>query len=232
MGCAVEQTAPEKVIKSEPATTPVVSEPEEVIEEPEEVEEEPEEVVLRAPNKKIQELLKKHNGRVTSMTYMYQDQTNHPEEWETWVKDGKMHIKLRELDNVRDEVYIDNIYLDISSKDAKGHCERKVMRCSEPNKPVDVRFEKYNRKTPLDWIKSVTYAEKVAEEQMQMRTVWKIQYEEDGKQIFMWVDEYYGVPAMVRVVDNGAVNNYVFEDISFNSVDDDDLEHQQITVTY
>ena len=97
---------------------------------------------------------------------------------------------------------------------------------------MDVNLKKYYRKTPIDWIESVTYAEKVAEEQMQQRNVWQLKYTEDGKTVTMWVDEYYGVPLKIKVKEGGAVNEYIFEDIAFNSVDDSDLEHNLVTEAY
>jgi hypothetical protein len=228
VGCPKPQVEPEeepKEVVSKPK-----EEPEEAEEEPEEVEAEPEPV--RVPTKKIQELLQKHVGRVTSLRYMYQDQTMKPEEWETWIKGNKMHVKLREMDNVRGDVYIDNVYLDIAKQEAVGYCERPVYRCADPNSPIDVSFKKYYRKTAFEWIEEVTYAEKEAEEQMQQRNVWKLKYTEDGKTVTMWVDEYYGIPLKVRVVEGSAVNEYIFEDLGFNAVDDSDLEHGFIEKGY
>jgi outer membrane lipoprotein-sorting protein len=48
----------------------------------------------------------------------------------------------------------------------------------------------------------------------------------------MWVDDYYGVPMKVRVTSSGTTSDYQFEDIAFNSVEDADLEHGFVTVTY
>jgi hypothetical protein len=231
-GCASPQAAPKDV--DEP-TKKVVSEPKEVSEpepeeEPEEVEAEPE--PAKVMNKKVAELLGKHEGRVTSLRYMYQDITMKPEEWETWVSGDTMHVKLREMDEIRGDVFVDNIYLNLRTKDAVGYCERNAYRCADPNSPVDVNFNKYYRKTPIEWINEVTYAEKEAEEQMQQRNVWKLKYTEGSKTVYMWVDEYYGVPVKIKVIENGVANDYIFEDIGFNTVDDSDLEHSLVTMSY
>jgi hypothetical protein len=218
---AAPKEAPAKTV--EPTPTKAMGAPVETPAEPE-----PAQVM----SKDMKALLQKHVGRVTSLKYMYQDQTNKPEEWETWVTGSKMHVKLRELDNVRGDVYVDSIYIDLASKSAKAYCEMKVYRCADPNSAVDVNFNKYYRKTPIEWIESVTYAEKLAEEQMQMRTVWKIQYTDGPKTVTMWVDDYYGVPVKIRVAEGGAVNDYNFEDIAFNSVEDTDLDHNYVTVSY
>jgi len=228
VGCAKEE-APEE--EKEPVEKTTAKPTEAAEPEPEEeVEAEPE--PARVPTKKVQELLQKHVGRVTSLKYMYQDQTMKPEEWETWVKDDRMHVKLREMDNVRGDVYIDNVYLNIATQEAAGYCERAVYRCADPNSPVDVKFAKYYRKTPFEWISEVTYAEQESVEQMQQRNVWKLKYTEGGKTVNMWVDEYYGIPLKIRVVEGSAVNEYIFEDIAFNVVEDSDLEHAYIAEGY
>lgn len=229
-GCAAQQAAPQ--VEDEP----VQEEPEEQEEEytaPEpEDEPEPEPEPVRQMDKKVAELLQKHVGRVHSMKYMYQDQTIKPEEWETWVKDDRMHVKLREMDNIEGDTYVDHVYLDLVSEDAEAYCERNVYRCADPNTPVDVNFKKYYRKTPIDWINSIDYAVKETEEQMQQRTVWKLVSEEGDKTTTMWVDDYYGIPLIVEVERGGDVNRYVYEDMSYNSVDDSDLEHDLVTKTY
>ncbi|MBW2964652.1 hypothetical protein KY363_04290 [Candidatus Woesearchaeota archaeon] len=237
-GCAQQQAAPAPVPKSsepaktvtsaptqeaEPATTTTTTKTEPATTTT---------TTTKTMTKAMSQLLQKHIGRVTSLQYMYQDATNKPEEWETWIKDNKMHVKLREMDNVKEDVYIDNIYMDLNAQSAKGYCERAVYRCADPNTAVDVKFAKYYRKTPLEWIQEVTYAEKIAEEQMQSRTVWKIQYEKDGTTVLMWVDDYYGVPVKVKETKGSVVNDYIFEDIAFNSVDDSDLSHGLVTTTY
>lgn len=232
-GCAGQKSAPKEV---EP-TKNVVPEPKETVSEPapsesKNVETAPEPEPVKPMNSKVAALLTKSQGRVTSLRYMYQDITMKPEEWETWVKGNKMHVKLREMDEIRGDVYVDNIYLDLSTKTAVGYCEKSVYRCSDPNTPIEVSFNKYYRKTPLEWIDQVTYAEKEAEEQMQQRNVWKLRYTEDGKTVYMWVDEYYGVPVSIKVTNNGVTNDYIFEDIAFNTVDDSDLEHHMVSVTY
>ncbi|MFC1742072.1 hypothetical protein ACFL3V_06050 [Nanoarchaeota archaeon] len=235
-GCAAQQTGPEdteepvKKVVSKPKTEPKQVETRPA--EPEEEEEEPEPVQTKTMDKKMTALLDKHKGRVSSMSYMYQDQTIKPEEWKTWIKGDRMHVELREMDNIKEDVYIDNIYIDLSSNKAEGYCERNVYRCADPNSPVSVKYAKYYKKTPLQWIQDVTYAEKLAEEQMSMRTVWKVRYEEDGGTVTMWIDDYYGLPMKVVVKKGGITNEYIYEDISFNSVDDEDVEHRLITQTY
>jgi len=229
-GCSGQPAVPEK---EEVPVKETVTPAKEVEQSPaEETESTVDEPVQKVPDKKMQELLKKHVGRITSLSYMYQDATNKPEEWETLVKDGKMVVKLREMDNVQGEVYIDNVYMDLDKKSAEGYCERAVYRCKDPNTAVDVKFAKYYRKTPIEWIEGVTYAVKDSEEQMQQRTVWKIISEEDGKKTTMWVDDYYGVPLKVRVVENGVTSDFIYEDLSYNSVEDSSLAHSFVTKGY
>ena len=191
----------------------------------------PEPAPTKAVSKKVAELLKKHS-RVTSMNYLYQDRLNYPMEWPTYVKGSKMAIDLRELEEIDNDVFISKVYLDTSSKSAKAYCESKVYRCKDPNQALDVTFAKYKHKTPLEWIKEVTYAESAGEETMQQRLTVKITYEEDGKQVSMWVDDYYGIPMRVEIKDGSDVKKYIFEDLAINAVSDSDITHQLITETY
>lgn len=232
-GCASQEAAPEKSSEPTKTTSSTKTTTTEAAEaEPEEEDAAPEPEPAKPIDKKVAELLTKHDGRVKSLKYMYQDETNKPEEWETWVKGNLMHVKLREMDNVAGDTYIDNVYLNLGSKDAAAYCERKVMRCDDPNEAVDVRFSKYYRKGPIEWIKSVTYAKKVAEEQMQQRNVWKLEFEAGDKHGVMWVDEYYGVPVKVHILDGSDIDEYVYEDIAINTIDDSDLKHQAIDTKY
>jgi outer membrane lipoprotein-sorting protein len=188
---------------------------------------------VKQMSSKVVELLGKSQGRVTSIEYMYQDALNKPEEWKTWVKGSKIHVELRELDNVRDDVYVDNIYMNTATQKASGYCESSVYRCADPNTAIDVTYRKYLRKTPFDWLNDIGYVEKEAEETLQQRLVWKLVGEtKDGKDLTMWVDEYYGMPVMVTIKEGSTKNEYIFEDIGFNGVDDSDLEHGMVTTSY
>ncbi len=193
---------------------------------------EPETAPVKEPSKKVKDLLSKHS-RVKSLHYMYQDPLNYPAEWPTWIKDNKMHIDLRTLDQVNSDTYVNQVYLDKASKTAVGYCESNEFKCKDPNQAVKVKFAKYNRKSPIDWIEGVTYAEIETTETMQQRTVVRLAYTDDkGAKVVMWVDDYYGVPVKVEVTKDGDKKRYVFEDLAFNNVEDSDLKHQTIAERY
>lgn len=215
---------PEPVKTTEPAKTTTTSEP--VVTEPE-----PEPV--KQMSDKMVELLGKSNGRVSSMEYMYQDALNKPEEWKTWVKGNLIHIELRELENVRDDVYVDNIYLNTATQTAVGYCEAKVYRCADPNDGIEVNYKKYARKSPRDWLAAIEYAEKDSEETLQQRTAWKVYGTDNkGRDFTMWIDEYYGLPIKVVVAEGSTKNEYIYEDIGFNGVEESDLQHNLVTTSY
>ena len=184
------------------------------------------------PSEKIKKLLNKHIGRVKSMSYLLQDPTTYPAKWIFFVKDNKIHIKLDDLKNVQGDTYIDNVYLDTSSKTAIGFCEAKLYRCKDPNKEIETDYSLYFRKTPLDWIKQVTYAKEVGSETRQNRNTIIIEYPDQDSKIMMWVDEFYGTPLEVRVIKGSSTKKYLFEDLAINSVTDAKLDHPQILITY
>ena len=189
-------------------------------------------ITAKQPSEKVSKLLSKHISRVQSMSYMYQDETNYPGEWKTYAKDNKIHVKLEELKNVKDETYVDNIYLDTSAKTAEGYCEAKVYRCKDTNKKINIDYNIYSRKTPLDWIKKITYAEEIGSETRQQRNAIIIEYTEGSSKIMLWVDEFYGIPMEVRVSKNGKTNKYIYEDLTINSVKDSETSHEEILATY
>lgn len=229
-GCGqAEVSAPEDEQPS-PAPRPAPEpEPEEEVQvaEPEPAPEpEPEPEPVKQMSKTVRDLLEDHS-RVKSLGYLYQDARNYPMEWPTWVRGNEVAMDLREPVQASGDNYITKVYLNTASKTAEGYCESKIHRCEDPNEAVSVTYAKYKRKTPIDWIKSVKYAEKESEETMQQRRVLKLQFESfDGDSGVMWVDDYYGVPMEVWVESGSDTTKYIFEDISFNSVTDSDLEHQ------
>ncbi|MFC1723288.1 hypothetical protein ACFL0V_04060 [Nanoarchaeota archaeon] len=233
-GCGSSDAEPESKPVPKKSTAKVAepeNEPEPVQRTAPEPEDEPEPEPVKKMSKSMTELLGKHT-RVKSMYYMYQDSLNYPTEWPTYVMGNKISVDLREEQELGDGVYVDHIYMNSGTKTAKAYCEKKISRCPDPNQAHDVRYAKYGRKTPLDWIRQVTYAEKEGEETRQQRMAVKIAYEDGDSKVTMWVDEYFGVPMEVRVKKDGDTKSYIFEDLAVNTVDEADIEHQTVTSVY
>lgn len=186
----------------------------------------------RTATKRVRDLLAKQGLKVKSMNYLYQDPQNTPEKDEVFVKGNKLKIKLAQLDHVVNDVYVDTIYIDRAAGEAAGYCEKKIYRCRDPNTPHAVAYEKYNKKTPVDWIKGVAYAEEVGSETMDNRDVLVVEYKEKDAQVKMWIDTFYGVPLKIEVMQGSKVDTSIFEDISFNSVDDSSLVHADVSDKY
>ncbi|MBI5061565.1 MAG: hypothetical protein HZB67_04605 [Candidatus Aenigmarchaeota archaeon] len=187
----------------------------------------PAQAEMRTPTKHVRDLLAKQGLKVKSMIFMYQDPQNKPEKDQYFIKGEKIKISLAQLDHISDNIYVTTIYLDRSTQEAIGYCEAKMYRCKDPNKPFPVPFSKYERKTPVDWIAGVTYAEEVSSERIDDREVAVLQFEEDGSAVKMWLDTFFGVPLKIQVMKSGSiVDEYIFEDIAFNSVTDDQLVHK------
>ncbi|MBI4738646.1 hypothetical protein HY772_03655 [Candidatus Woesearchaeota archaeon] len=180
----------------------------------------------RTPTKRVRDLLAKQGLKVKSMIFMYQDPQNKPEKDRYFIKGEKMKIALAQLDHITDNIYVNTIYLDLSTQEAVGYCEAKMYRCKDPNKPFPVPLSKYERKTPVDWITGITYAEEIGSETIDNRGVTILQFEDDGSTVKMWLDVFFGVPLKIQVANGTIVDEYIFEDISFNSVTDDQLVHK------
>ncbi|MBU0461131.1 MAG: hypothetical protein KJ574_00950 [Nanoarchaeota archaeon] len=210
-----EPVAPAQPAVQNPAQQQTVSPPEETTEEP-----------ALQNTKEMTTLLAKHS-KVKSIHYFYQDEKNYPEFHEYSVKGDKMAIKYTVLDQDNAVGKIDTIYMDTSAKKAVAYCERaSKTACSDPNNEYPLTYSTYIRETPLDWIEKVTYAERQSQAQLDGRNAIIIKTTIDGKEAEMWLDDYYGLPLQINI--DG--KTYRFQDLSANSVDDEDLGHHAITV--
>ncbi|MFQ5474519.1 MAG: hypothetical protein ACE5DM_01655 [Candidatus Nanoarchaeia archaeon] len=178
-----------------------------------------------AMDEELTGLLEK-NSKVKSMYYKYSDPDIFPVEHLYWVKDTKITIKYTEVDQDNPVGKIDTIYLDTLGKKATAYCEKAIRSCEDRNKAYPIIYVDYITKTPLDWSSKITNGEVLGQEQIDNRNAVRISTRIDGRDTMIWLDNFYGLPLKVQQGDDV----YTFEDMSVNSVDDADLEHQQIAV--
>ncbi|MEM2915766.1 MAG: hypothetical protein QXT19_00160 [Candidatus Woesearchaeota archaeon] len=180
--------------------------------------------------KELQELLAKADQKVKSYSYLELIIPTKQQPDKFYVKGTKVKIKLYEYEPYIPETYFDTVYLDTATKTAVGRCENK-RRCIWPQGDntkktwTDLDYNKYLTKTPYEFVKSVPpTATILGPELYDERTVTKIEYEEGGKLVQMWIDDTYGIPRAVRIVpSSGPELNYKFNDLQFNTLTDKDV---------
>ncbi len=181
-------------------------------------------------SKELQELLSRADQKVKSYSYLELIIPTKQQPDKFYIKGTKAKIKLYEYDPYVAETYFDTVYLDTVAKTAIGRCENR-RRCIWPQGDntkktwENLDYSKYITKTPYEFVKSVPPTAKiVGPELYDERTVTKIEYEEDGKLVQMWVDDTYGIPRAVRIVpSSGQELNYKFNDLQFNTLTDKDV---------
>lgn len=123
--------------------------------------------------------------------------------------------------------FYDTIYLDYSDRSAEAYCERTPTSCDDPNKRYDVDFDDYNIKTPIEWINDLPGdAEYLNSQQFDGRTGVGYGFMQDGKEIHVFIDEFFGVPLyVVEDVDGEDLRReYTFKG---KDVMPTDVEHQE-----
>jgi hypothetical protein len=176
----------------------------------------------------LRDLLKRADEKVSSIQFLYGGTDTSDLFLDTYlVKGTKMRVKKYKENYYVREGYYDNIYVD----SAAGCCEE-LSRCKSAN--VDNTNKKFDidlsllktPKTPYQWIKEVpSDAQIVGPQTVNSRSVTFIKYNiPDGSEVQMWVDDNYGVPHKVVVVDkNGNPRKYQFNDMVFNTLKDADF---------
>ncbi len=181
-------------------------------------------------SKELQALLTKADQKVKSYAYLELIIPTKQQPDMIYVKGTKVKIKLYEYDPYIPETYFDTVYLDTVAKTAMGRCENR-KRCIWPQGDntkkewTGLDYNKYLSKTPYEFVKSVPQtATIIGPEVYDQRSVTKIEYEEGGKLVHMWIDDTYGIPRAIRIVpSSGTELNYKFNDIQFNTILDKDV---------
>ena len=186
--------------------------------EPEVVKETPKPVkviVSRIPDE-IQDVLDKKNN-AKSLIYDYQEDLLRikAEIYHTALKGNTMKLEIPPGSDILNTMELDTVIFDIPSGKGTGYCasEKYCITTGEMG-PVD--FTDYYQQTPFDWLSQITEAEKIVEENLQNRKVWKVLVNGED---FYWIDTYYGIP--LRVENQGTV--YEYDNMLFNKVSDEDL---------
>ena len=178
-------------------------------------------------NPKLRDLLKRADEKVSSITYLYGGSETGNLFLDTYqIKGDKMKIKRYEENYYVRDGYYDTIYLPQSI----GCCE-KLSRCRSHNVDNTNRSFEVDQsaltvpKTPYQWLKEVKDATIVGPETFNERSVTHVKFTNaNNQQVDMWIDDMYGLPHKVIVVDkNGNGIKYQFNDMEFNMFKDADF---------
>lgn len=187
-------------------TTKKTVEEEEIKEEPEEVEE---------VSSEVNQLLSLSKEKVQSISYKYKGPETKGFFYEFFVKGNKIKYVMDPTHkdvNIDEDAY-DTIYVNKESKTALAYCDNK--RCKVKGKKAVLDYDDSYIPTALDWLDNMESAEKIGEELIGMRNIWKL----SANNITIWVDTFFGVP--LQAESEGQI--YQFQKMTFNQVKDGDV---------
>ncbi len=175
----------------------------------------------------LRDLLQKADNEVKSVTYLYAESPDNIG-FDTYILKGtKMKILLFEKNDYVIDDYFNAVYLDTTTKTAKGKCENKKRCISQEidntKRVYDLNYDTYRKKTAYEWIKSVEFAEIEGFETLNNHAVTKIKTNKNGVEIEMWVDSRFGLPHKIKVTKSDDQRTYYFKNMMFNGVKDTDV---------
>ncbi|MBW3002099.1 hypothetical protein KY338_02985 [Candidatus Woesearchaeota archaeon] len=178
----------------------------------------------------IQSKIDAANTKLKSMSYLYGSPENEGRFLDTYhVLGDKIKVKLYEDNYYVVDDYFDTVYLDDSLKTATGRCEHQ-RRCISTNtdntkKIFNANYDDYRRKTPYEWLSDISAEAKIdGPEIVDKRSALKIEYPKGENKVEMWLDETYGVPLQIKIIDpEDNEEFYQFTNVQFNSLKEEDV---------
>lgn len=185
----------------------------------------------------LKDLLSKADYKITSYKYLLTEPPMNRALNTYYVKGDKIKVKIFEENAYTLGEYYDTIYLDRANHRATARCENE-KRCvtggQDYTKQVfEADYNKFNTKTPTEWLKEITFAEIIGPEVLDSKSTTKIRSVQNGKTTDLWIHNTYGLPVQVVVThDDGTTDTYKFADNVFNQVTDSDVMPLFETNTY
>ena len=239
--------------QEEPVEVKEESKVESKVEEQEEAKEAEEKETPSAPSPKnitiseedktaIETLLETFAQKVNSYKFSYKAN------W-YYVRGDKMRAKLRNAVPVTGVsaggqyfslFYYDNVYMNKKEKTAFGYCEGTDIRLGKgqcvslriENIPYPVSYDAYKTKLPEEWL--FDYLGKTPFEIGQSKyyvsgkRTTKVVFQDEGQETRMYFDEAIGLPIRIEIVkDKQVIDSYEYEDLSSNTVRDEDVTYRK-----
>jgi hypothetical protein len=184
----------------------------------------PSQTTAKAMSDDVKALIAKADSKVTSFSYVHSEPPVDTEATTFYVKGTKIKAALFEPQEYENRVYFDTVYMDAVAKTAVAYCEhRDDTRCPDKNRQFSANYDTYFEKTPYMWVKEITFAEKIGEEQVDQKDVDVLQYTSGGKTVKLWVNQYYGLAQKVEVTEGGDTHTYMFSELDVNKLSDSDV---------
>lgn len=141
----------------------------------------------------------------------------------------KVYGRYQKIENMKsaynDEEIYNELFLDRVEKEAFSHCSKEL--CPEPkiDKELErIDYEPYAFNDPYEYASKVSNPEFIGEKMVenQYTKVFKINFE--GKPARIWLQEYYGFPLRIEIVDGDEKRIIKFEDMEIDNLERPDLD--------
>ncbi len=174
-------------------------------------------------NPEVQKIFDKA-AAIKSYASTYNTLHEKPEVVEIYVKGDNIKYKMFDEMIYQNKIHYDTVYLDKSTKTAKGYCEeRNPVKCPDMDKVFTLDYDERYVETPLEWLMKFqpSQLKAIGSEIVDQRQVLVLGGELNGEPVKLWVDKFYGVPIRVEVGQSEKVteiDTYIFSNMRVNSL--------------
>lgn len=139
------------------------------------------------------------------------------------LKGDNSRIALPDFVHMGNREYYDTVYLNAGNGEANAYCEsREKFFCPDKDKSYKIKYGEYVHKTPLQWVKEIQNPTYHGIEVLNFRDTTKLSYKKDNKDVFIWIDNFYGLP--IKVLEPSG-KSWHFNYIRVNNVKDEQVMH-------
>ena len=139
--------------------------------------------------------------KVKSYQYEHSQSPNLKLLTKTWVKGDRVKVELYQPPRYDPLTYYNTVYFDLSTKYAMGYCEDSLRCRDRQNAAVSVDYQSSRPKLAAEWLSEIDTAtvQVLQTQPIDNRPAKRIQYQDDGTAVDMWLDETYGLPLKIVV---------------------------------
>lgn len=162
----------------------------------------------------VKQLLDKSKTKVSNVYYKYKGPETGDNYYDFYVKASKIkYLPYREIKVLDKPESYNSVYIDKTAKTSQSYCDDRT--CLYKGKKGDLNYDDAYIPTMLDWIGSLTSAEKIGEEVIDDRSTWKVQTDKG----ILWIDTFYVIP--LKIDSHGKL--YRFQQLGVGNVQDSDV---------